>query len=76
MLLALFNIVDMILQLAVWLLIAQVILSWLVAFNVLNTASGFVGGLLTGLDRLTAPLYRRSAASCPISAGSICRRSC
>ena len=58
MLFALFNIIDMILQLAVWLIIAQAILSWLVAFNVVNTSSGFVGGLLVGLDRLTAPLYR------------------
>jgi YggT family protein len=58
MLLALFNIVDMILQLLVWLIIGQAILSWLVAFNVINTSSPFVRSLLTGLDRLTAPLYR------------------
>ena len=58
MILALFNIVDMILQVAVWLIIAQAILSWLVAFNVINTSSPFVRSLLTGLDRLTAPLYR------------------
>lgn len=58
MLLALFNIVDMILQLLVWLIIGQAILSWLVAFNVVNTSSPFVRSLLTGLDRLTAPLYR------------------
>ena len=58
MLMALFNIVDMILQLLVWLIIAQAILSWLVAFNVINTSSPFVRSLLTGLDRLTAPLYR------------------
>ena len=58
MLMALFNIVDMILQLLVWLIIAQAILSWLVAFNVINTTSPFVRSLMTGLDRLTAPLYR------------------
>ena len=58
MLMALFNIVDMILQLLVWLIIAQAVLSWLVAFNVINTSSPFVRSLLTGLDRLTAPLYR------------------
>jgi YggT family protein len=58
MLLALFNIVDMILQLLVWLIIGQAILSWLVAFNVINTSSPFVRSMLTGLDRLTAPLYR------------------
>jgi YggT family protein len=55
---ALFGIIDMILQLLVWIIIAQVILSWLVAFNVINTSSNFVRTMLDGLDRLTAPLYR------------------
>jgi len=58
MLYAFFGIVDMILQLLVWIIIAQAIISWLVAFNVVNTSSNFVRTLLTGLDRLTAPLYR------------------
>ena len=55
---ALFGIIDMILQILVWIIIAQVILSWLVAFNVINTSSNFVRTVLDGLDRLTAPLYR------------------
>ncbi len=55
---ALFNIVDLILQLLLWIIIIQVILSWLVAFNVINTSSNFVRTLLNGLDRVTAPLYR------------------
>ena len=58
MLYALFSIIDMILQLLVWVIIAQVIISWLVAFNVINTSSNFVRTLLDALDRLTAPLYR------------------
>ncbi len=58
MLYALFGIIDLILQLAVWVIIIQAILSWLVAFNVVNTSSNFVRTLLTGLDRVTAPLYR------------------
>ena len=58
MLYAFFGIVDMILQLLVWIIIIQAILSWLVAFNVINTSSNFVRTLLNGLDRLTAPLYR------------------
>jgi YggT family protein len=58
MLYALFSIIDMILQILVWVIIAQVIISWLVAFNVINTSSNFVRTLLDGLDRLTAPLYR------------------
>lgn len=55
---AFFSIVDMILQLAVWIIIGQAILSWLVAFNVVNTSSPFVRTLLDALDRITAPLYR------------------
>ena len=58
MLYAFFGIVDMILQLVVWIIIIQAILSWLVAFNVINTSSNFVRTLLDGLNRLTAPLYR------------------
>jgi YggT family protein len=41
-----------------WLIILQVILSWLVAFNVINTASQGVRRFLGALDRLLEPLYR------------------
>jgi YggT family protein len=58
MLYALFGIIDMILQVLVWVIIAQVIIGWLVAFNVINTQSNFVRTVLDVLDRLTAPLYR------------------
>lgn len=58
MLYALFGIIDMVLQVLVWIIIAQVIISWLVAFNVINTQSNFVRTLLDALDKLTAPLYR------------------
>jgi YggT family protein len=58
MLYALFGIIDMVLQILVWVIIAQVIISWLVAFNVINTQSNFMRTVLDVLDRLTAPLYR------------------
>jgi len=58
MLLALFSIIDMILQILVWVIIAQVIISWLVAFRVINTSSSFISTMLDALDRLTLPLYR------------------
>lgn len=41
-----------------WLIILQVILSWLVAFNVLNTSSQGVRRFLGALDRMLEPLYR------------------
>lgn len=41
-----------------WLIIIQVILSWLVAFNVINTSSEGMRRFLVGLDRFLEPLYR------------------
>lgn len=46
------------LQLLIYVIIAQAILSWLVAFNVVNTRNRFVASLLDGLDRLLSPLLR------------------
>ena len=58
MLLAVFDIVIMLLWVLSWIIIGQAILSWLVAFNVINTHNDFVRTLLQALDRITAPLYR------------------
>ena len=41
-----------------WIIIIQAILSWLVAFNVINTHNDFVRSFFDALDRITAPLYR------------------
>jgi YggT family protein len=58
MLLSLFTILDFLLQVVMWIIIVQAILSWLVAFNVINTYNHFVASFLNALDRLTRPLYR------------------
>jgi YggT family protein len=58
MLLAVIDIVIMLLWVLSWIIIGQAILSWLIAFNVINTHNNFVRSLLYALDRLTAPLYR------------------
>jgi YggT family protein len=58
MLLAVFQILDMLLWILSIIIIAQAIISWLVAFNVINTHNDFVRSLLYALDRLTEPLYR------------------
>jgi YggT family protein len=58
MLLSLFSIGDFLLRVLTWVIIIQAILSWLVAFNVINTHNDFVRQLLYALDRMTAPLYR------------------
>jgi YggT family protein len=41
-----------------WIIIIQAILSWLVAFNVINTYNEFVRQLLYALDKITDPIYR------------------
>jgi YggT family protein len=58
MLYSLFAILDLLLQVLMWIIIIQAILSWLVAFNVINTHNQFVRSLLNALDRMTAPIYR------------------
>lgn len=58
LLLSLFQIIDLLLRVLTYIIIAQAILSWLVAFNVINTHSDFVRSFLNALDRITAPLYR------------------
>jgi YggT family protein len=58
MLAALVDIVKLLLSVLTWIIIGQVILSWLLAFNVLNVHSGGVRNFIVALDRLTAPLYR------------------
>jgi YggT family protein len=58
MLLAVVDIANLLLSIVTWIIIGQVILSWLLAFNVLNTSSQGVRTFALALDRLTAPLYR------------------
>jgi YggT family protein len=58
MLFALIDIADLLLSILTWIIIAQVVLSWLFVFNVLNTSSQGVRTLAVAIDRLTAPLYR------------------
>jgi len=53
---AVLDIVLIVLDLYVWLLIASAILSWLIAFNVVNTRNQFVSGVAEFLYRITEPL--------------------
>ncbi len=55
---ALFGIADLLLRVAMYVIIIQAILSWLVAFNVINTHNDFMRSFLRALDRMTEPLYR------------------
>jgi YggT family protein len=55
---ALVGIADLLLKLITWIIIGQVILSWLIAFNVLNVHSNGVRNFILALERMTAPIYR------------------
>jgi YggT family protein len=58
MIYTLVGLVDLILWVAMWVILIQVILSWLLVFNVLNASSQGVRTFVRVLDRITAPLYR------------------
>jgi YggT family protein len=53
---AVLDIILIVLDLYVWLLIASAILSWLIAFNVVNTRNQFVAAVAEFLFRITEPV--------------------
>jgi YggT family protein len=53
---ALYLLIDTVLELYVWVLIASAVLSWLVAFNVINTSNRFVYSVGDFLYRVTEPV--------------------
>jgi len=56
--LMLLQIVQVVLNIVWWIIVIQAVLSWLIAFNVINTHSDFVRAVWTALQRMTEPLYR------------------
>ena len=62
---ALFQIAHLLLDILWWFIIAQVVLSWLFVFNVLNTSSAGVRTFAQALDRILAPIYRPIRAVMP-----------
>ena len=55
---ALLNLIDRAISIYIWLLIASVVLTWLVAFNVINTRNRFVYTVGDFLHRVTEPALR------------------
>jgi len=53
--LAIFNLA---IDIVFWIIILQAILSWLVAFEVLNLGQPFVYQIWSGLNQVTEPIYR------------------
>ena len=54
--LSLLNLITTIIQLYIYVLIAAAVLSWLIAFNVVNTRNQFVAMLADALWKLTEPV--------------------
>ncbi len=62
------------LNVAWWIIIVQAVLSWLIAFNVINTATTIIRSIWIALDKLTEPMYRPIRKIMRIWARSTCRR--
>ncbi len=55
---ALVYLINAVIDIYTWFLIVWVILSWLVAFNVVNTYNRFIAMVMDFLHRITDPLLR------------------
>ena len=55
---SLLDLVDMVIELYIWAVILSAVMSWLVAFNVINTRNRFVYSVGTFLYRVTEPALR------------------
>jgi YggT family protein len=65
MLHALFQIAHLLLDILWWVIIIQVVLSWLFVLNILNTSSAGVRAFAQALERILAPIYRPIRAIMP-----------
>ena len=52
------GIIIMVLQWMIWGLVIWAVLSWLIAFNVVNMQNRFVRAVVTGLERVFDPMLR------------------
>ncbi|MFQ6016577.1 MAG: YggT family protein [Kiloniellaceae bacterium] len=66
---SLYLLVDTVLGLYLWTIILYVIMSWLIAFNVINTYNRFVSTVGGFLHRLTEPGLRPIRGILPVLGG-------
>jgi YggT family protein len=55
---AILDVILLVLDLYKWVIIISAILSWLIAFNVINYRNDFVRSIWTGLQAVTEPLLK------------------
>ena len=63
---SIFLLLDNVISLYIWVVIIDVILSWLVAFNILNTQNKFVFSVLDATYKLTDPVLNKIRRFIPI----------
>ncbi|MGQ0564010.1 MAG: YggT family protein [Gemmobacter sp.] len=63
------QILSLILDIALWIIIAHIIMSWLINFQVLNLRQPLVAQLWDGLNRILEPLYGQVRRYLPRTAG-------
>ena len=68
-LIPLLQVISIALDLYVWAIIISVVLSWLVAFNIINTYNQFVRMVMSSLGQLIEPALRRIRQFLPIFGG-------
>ncbi|MBT5156714.1 MAG: YggT family protein [Rhodobiaceae bacterium] len=56
---ALLTLISQLIEFYIWIIIASAVLSWLVAFDVVNLRNRYVYLFADALNRLTEPAYRR-----------------
>ena len=66
---SLLQILLLLLSIAQWIVLAHVIMSWLINFQVLNIRQPFVYQVWDALQRLLNPVYSRIRRYIPITAG-------
>jgi YggT family protein len=67
--LSIFQILLLILDIAWFFIVAHVIMSWLINFQVLNLGQPFVAQVWSGLNRILEPVYSRIRSILPNMAG-------
>jgi YggT family protein len=55
---ALFQIIELLLNIAWWIIVIQFVLSWLIYFRAINVHKPNVRTFILAFDRMTEPLYR------------------
>jgi YggT family protein len=54
----LLQIIQVLLTVVWWIIVVQAVLSWLIAFNVINTSNDLVRNVWNALGAMTEPMYR------------------